>query len=99
MLEVLCKIHDGECGNHAGGRRYTMANVEITLGADPLLRRLSESAIFGLTCAKTPRSMFEDVIDANATSRSLACPLRNTIRRKGHCSSCRLPAAVDVLLQ
>ncbi|KAI5338348.1 hypothetical protein L3X38_017619 [Prunus dulcis] len=63
--EVLCKIHDGECGNHAGGRS--------------LVQKVSASAISGLPCAKTPRSMLKDVIDANGTSRSLACQLRNTI--------------------
>ncbi|CAL2259758.1 unnamed protein product [Prunus armeniaca] len=29
-LEVLCKIHDGECGNHAGGR--SLAQKALSIG-------------------------------------------------------------------
>ncbi|CAL8122681.1 unnamed protein product [Prunus armeniaca] len=29
-LEVLCKIHDGECGNHAGGR--SLAQKVLSIG-------------------------------------------------------------------
>ncbi|CAL8162549.1 unnamed protein product [Prunus armeniaca] len=71
--------------------KYTTANVEITLGADRLLKRLSASAISGLPCTKTPWSMVKDVIDANATSRSLAWQLRNTIPRIVHGYSCSGP--------
>ncbi|KAI5337130.1 hypothetical protein L3X38_016399 [Prunus dulcis] len=28
-LEVLCKIHDGECGNHSGGRSLTQKALNI----------------------------------------------------------------------
>ncbi|XP_034213022.1 uncharacterized protein LOC117625597 [Prunus dulcis] len=30
MLKVLCKIHDGECGNHAGGR--SLAQKALSIG-------------------------------------------------------------------
>ncbi|KAI5351612.1 hypothetical protein L3X38_004503 [Prunus dulcis] len=28
-LEVLCKIHDGECGNHSGGRSLAQKALNI----------------------------------------------------------------------
>ncbi|KAI5323871.1 hypothetical protein L3X38_032944 [Prunus dulcis] len=50
-FEVLCKIHDGECGNHSGGRS--------------LAQKALNMAIFGLLCAMTPLNMSKDVIAAN----------------------------------
>lgn len=80
-------LHEGQHASPASSTckhlscfaKYTMANVGTTLGADHLPRRLLAQTTSSLLYAKTPRSMFKDVIDANTINQYLAYQSRCTI--------------------